>query len=79
MLSFSLKIPLLPQLRIAYKLPFPKTHRFNGEHYWEIGKKGYSIASIRALLSRFGTIERDFIPFTSEYHHFFVVRLNQKA
>ena len=75
MLSFSLKIPFMPLLRLAIKLPFPKKHGFNGEHYWEIGKSGYPVSRIREALSRHGSIERDFIPFNSEYHHFFVLEL----
>lgn len=75
MFSFSLKVPFLPHLRIAFKLPFPKKHSFNGEHYWEIGKRGYSVSRVREAVSRHGAIEHDFIPFNSEYHHFFLVRL----
>src|SRR3989344_622541 len=41
MLSFSFKAPLLPQLRVAFKIPFLKKHIFNGQHYWEIGKRDY--------------------------------------
>lgn len=76
MLSFSLKIPFLPLLNAAIKLPFPKKHSFNGEHYWEIGKAGYSVLRIREILSNYGTIERDFIPFNSGYHHFFMLKLH---
>lgn len=75
MLSFSLKIPFLSRMRFAVKIPFPKKHMFNGEHYWEIGKRGYSVSRVREVVSRHGAIERDFIPFNSEYHHFFSVRL----
>lgn len=73
MFSFSLKIPLLPQLRFAFKVPFPKKHIFNGEHYWELGKRGYSVSRIRRMLSARGTIVSDFVPFNSSYHHFFVI------
>ncbi len=72
-ISFSLKLPFLPLLRYALKIPFHPQHKFNGEHFWEIGKCGYSISSIRNKLSKHGTIIKDFIPFGSPYHHFFVI------
>ena len=74
MLSFSLKVPFLHQLRIAVKIPFPKKHVFNGQHYWEIGKSGYPVSRIRKALSVYGEIVREFIPFESPYHHFFVLK-----
>jgi ubiquinone/menaquinone biosynthesis C-methylase UbiE len=74
MLSLSFKLPFIPLQRWAVKLPFPKKHVFNGQHYWELGKKGYPSSRIRSILSRFGPITRDFVPFNTEYHHFFVVR-----
>lgn len=74
MLSFSLKIPFLPQIRVAVKIPFLKKHVFNGEHHWEIGKHGYPISLIRNKLSAQGEIVHDFVPFGSPYHHFFVIK-----
>lgn len=76
MLSFSLKVPLLPLLRTAIKLPFPQKHSFNGEHYWELGKRGYPVSRIRKVLAQQGMIVRDFVPFGSPYHHFFVVDIS---
>ena len=75
MLSFSLKIPFLPHLRIAIKIPFPKKHLFNGQHYWELGKRGYPVSRVRNKLSSYGFLDKDFIPFESSYHHFFILRL----
>lgn len=75
MLSFSLKIPFLPQLQFAVKLPFPKKHVFNGQHYWEMGKQGYPVSLIRSTLSSHAKLVRDFVPFWSSYHHFFVLNL----
>ncbi len=76
MLSFSLKIPFLPQIRFAFKIPFHRTHIFNGQHYWEIGKRRYSVSLIRQKLSVYGEIMSDFVPFGSPYHHFFVLKLH---
>ncbi len=75
MLSFSLKIPLIPQIQLALKIPFGKTHVFNGQHYWELGKKGYPAAVLRQRLVKHGTIVKDFVPFNSAYHHFFVIKI----
>lgn len=71
MMSFSFKIPLIKEVRFAYKLPLYKEHVFNGQHYWEIGKKGYPTSRIREKLRAHGKITRDFVPWGSGYHHFF--------
>ena len=42
--SVIIKVPLLPRFELFFQIPFFfKEHTFNGEHYWELGKKGYSI------------------------------------
>jgi len=76
MLSLSLKIPFIPHLQFAFKIPFVKKHVFNGQHYWELGKKGYPASLVRQKLSRHGRIVRDFVPSGSAYHHFFVLELS---
>lgn len=68
-----LKVPFLKEFRFAWKFPFPRRHEFNGEHYWEIGKKGYPPGRIREAMSRHFSIEREFVPFENQYHHFFVL------
>ncbi|MSR70798.1 class I SAM-dependent methyltransferase [Candidatus Kaiserbacteria bacterium] len=75
MFSFSLKIPFVPQIQLALKIPYPKQHIFNGQHYWELGKRGYPASRLRTLLSAHGRVVRDFVPFNSAYHHFFVLEL----
>jgi SAM-dependent methyltransferase len=77
MLAFSLKIPFLPLIRVAFKIPYPKAHRFNGQHYWEIGKKGYPLSLIRQKVRAHGELVCDFVPFGAFYHHFFVLKLKK--
>lgn len=71
-LKLLLKIPFLPELRLAFKIPFPRMHIFNGQHHWEIGKRNYSVSRIRAAIARHGILIRDYVPFENQYHHFFV-------
>jgi ubiquinone/menaquinone biosynthesis C-methylase UbiE len=75
MLSFTFKIPFLKEVRVAYKIPFPKKHVFNGQHYWEIGKKGYSASRIRKHIAHSGTIVENYVPWGSAYHHFYSVNV----
>lgn len=78
-IQFLLKIPFLSQIRISYKLPFAKAHIFNGQHYWEIGKRGYPAVRIREEMRKHGVVEREFVPFENQYHHFFRIRLRAKG
>lgn len=71
--KFLLKAPFLPEIRIAFKIPYPKKHAWNGQHYWEIGKRGYNARRIRAALEKFFVVEKEFVPFGNQYHRFFVL------
>jgi len=73
-LQLHVKVPFLPKLRLSIKIPYHKKHTWNGQHYWEIGKKEYSPSRIRRHIEKFFVIEREFIPFESQYHHFFTLR-----
>ena len=75
MLSFSFKIPFLPAVQLAVKIPYPKQHTFNGQHYWELGKKGYPVSRVREALSKHGRVVKNFVPFNSAYHHFFILEV----
>lgn len=70
---FECKIPFLPRIRFAWKVPHPAKHTFNGQHYWEIGKRGYPVRRIRASLGKIGSLRKEFIPFENQYHHFFII------
>jgi predicted SAM-dependent methyltransferase len=72
------KFPFLPEVSFAWKVPYPKEHHFNGQHYWEIGKKGYPVSRIRSALKKHATLIKEFIPFENQYHHFFVLEITEK-
>ena len=71
--KFLLKLPFLPEIQFAWKIPFAKTHMWNGEHYWEIGKKGYAPSVVRTAMEKHFTVLKEFVPFENQYHHFFVL------
>ncbi len=49
--SVGWKVPLVSLKFWVWKLPhFWKTHQWNGEHHWELGKKGFSRARIADAL-----------------------------
>ena len=51
-IKFSFKIPFFKEVKAAWKILFPIKHKFNGEHYWEIGKQGYPASKIRKILKK---------------------------
>jgi len=74
-IRFLFKFPLFPEIKFMIKLPYPKKHQFKGEHYWEIGKRGYSLKKIKKEIMKLGiAIERDYIVFENPLHHFFVLK-----
>ncbi|MFH1820681.1 MAG: methyltransferase domain-containing protein [Candidatus Nealsonbacteria bacterium] len=71
--KISLKIPFVKEIKLAFKVYFPIVHKFNGEHYWEIGKKGYPLSKIREILKNHFKIKKEFVPFESQYHRFYIL------
>jgi len=72
-IKLSFKIPFLPEVHFAFKIPYPRRHVFNGQHYWEIGKRGYPVSHVRNILEKYFLIEKEFVPFGNQYHHFFAL------
>lgn len=67
------KLPFLKEISVAWKFPVPFQHEFNGQHYWELGKRGYPPRRLRTRLEKFFLIENEYVPFENQYHHFFVL------
>ena len=78
---FSLKLflPKLKYIKWYYKFDKkPIEHKFNGQHYWEIGKKGYPLVRIKSCIERSGLVLiKDYISLESPYHHFFVIKVDK--
>lgn len=70
---------ILPFCLREWMVSFPRLihrkHNFNGEHYWEIGKKGYSLSTISNIMVECGfEIIKTYRVFDHPYHRFFVLQ-----
>lgn len=72
----SIKIPILRQRTLFFKLPFFwKKHKFDGEHYWEIGKKDFLLRRIKKDIESTGLIiEKEKVYYDDPAHHFFILK-----
>ena len=71
-----IELPRLKPIRKLLAHPFPraKPHVFDGEHYWEIGKKGYPLKKVEADIQKAGLrIAETYRIFELPYHRFFVL------
>lgn len=69
-----LKIPFINYKNIFIKIPSFKKHVFDGQHYWEIGKSGYSVSVIKKAIEKSGLkIVDSFVPSDAPSNHYFVL------
>lgn len=74
LLRLTLKIPLLPQIDRLLKINSWKEHKFDGQHYWEIGKRGYQLSRIRAAIKSIGLgLVNDYVTTDCPTKHFFIL------
>jgi len=74
-LYFGIKlIPFIPKKELSIKVDLPIKHEFLGEHYWEIGKSGYSLRKIENKIKESGfKIKKSYYPKENLFHHFFIL------
>ena len=71
-----ISIPGIIHVKRLINLYFLKRpiHKFDGQHYWEIGKRGYSFKKITQDIESVGfQIERTYRVFEIPYHRFFLL------
>ncbi len=76
---FCLEMPFVGKIDWTFKLVYrPIKYLFNGEHYWEMGTKGYPIRRIEGDLQEAGwRIKKSFFNPDNPYHYFFVLESNE--
>lgn len=75
---FKFKIPFFAGFKnISFHFPYdwinPKLWKFNGEHYWEMGRKGYSKKKIFKLFKKYFIIKKHFTELIQPEHYFFIL------
>lgn len=62
-IKINIKIPLIKEISIFFKIPyFWRKHSFDGQHYWEVGKRDFSLNKIRKEIYLSGwKISKEFI------------------
>jgi len=75
-----LRFPLIgritkkPYVNLFFRIPrFFSEIEFSGQHYWEMGRKGYSIGKVRKTLGKRFRIVKETRPLLDSGHHFFVL------
>ncbi len=87
-MELAFKIPGFERKTLQLKIPFPVKHKVKRQHYWELGKRGFSAGRLKSLFSRAGftlvtekmlsseSFHRVMFGLSGfiELHHFFVLR-----
>lgn len=73
-LMLSFKFPLIRYFSWHYVIPrLFSQHKFDGQHYWEIGKKGYSPKKIRKIILKNFNIIEEFSIFSNPRERFYLL------
>jgi SAM-dependent methyltransferase len=74
-LAIGLNLPFIEPLFTSFGLPYRTTNRFDGQHYWEMGRRGFSRRRVRKHIRAAGLhIVREFRPPLSLFAYGFVLR-----
>jgi cyclopropane fatty-acyl-phospholipid synthase-like methyltransferase len=75
---YSFYIPKLGAVNWFIPRPFsrPRRHTFDGEHYWELNKLGFSVEEILNDFEKIARQTKSYRVFENPYHRFFVFEKN---
>ena len=78
MWRYGFHIPGIGHREFLIPHPFqrPKTHIFDGEHYWEINKKDYDLEKIVTDFSEIAPMTRTFLAPDNTYHRFMIFQID---
>lgn len=72
-----IQIPMFGLFRKILQIPLllKRVHYFDGQHYWEIGKVGYSLKTVINDMREVGfEVEKTYRVFENPYHRFFILK-----
>jgi hypothetical protein len=73
-LSVLINLPRISPFGLSLGAPYRRTHKFDGEHYWELGKKGYGKSRILEAIENAGlNVVNSYRPAPSLYTYFFIM------
>ena len=73
--KFEVKLPVIKTVKLnVYIHKFFKKHKFDGEHYWEIGTRGYTKRSVLKSMRKFFLVEKWYVAPYNPYHMFFILK-----
>ncbi len=73
--TFRFFFPIINDIFIQILIPkFYIKHKFDGLHYWEIGKKGYGLKKVLQHMQKFFTVENHYTLRDNPYHKFFILK-----
>ena len=75
-ISFAIKLPFLKTQFLYFHFfeQFFITHKFNGEHYWEMGKKHFSKNRILTIIQKKFIMIDQYPNYMDPYHYFFILK-----
>ncbi|MDR0733165.1 MAG: class I SAM-dependent methyltransferase [Dysgonamonadaceae bacterium] len=67
-------LPIVKTVKLTIHIhKFFKRHKFDGQHYWEIGTRGYTKRRIRNSMEKFFTVAKWYVAPYNAYHVFFIL------